>query len=180
MNPMHTYAENGDYPVELTATGDGGSNTMTQTVSIDVSAFIDTWMIDSSFQVATAYQSFVSETALPGNFTAPWALYFFTGVIDVAATACTLEMIGDGSVLVNGAASTTTWTEANDVITLVTTTFEGVMITGEINDVGHLVIETGDMGLLSLWPDELIPEEAKPHAANTNVDYWRFITSIVE
>jgi hypothetical protein len=36
------------------------------------------------------------------------------------------------------------------------------------------------MGLLSQFPDDLIPEEAKPHAASTNIDYWRFITSLDE
>ena len=180
MNPVYTYAENGDYSVSLTATGEGGEDIMTQTVSIDVSAFIATWMVDSSYQVATAYGNFTTGTALPGEYTAIYAVYIFAGTLDFTATSCTLEMVEDGTVLVNGAASTTTWTEASDVITLVTTTFAGVLITGEINDLGHLVINCGDMGLLSQFPDELIPAEAKDHAAFTNIDSWRFVTSIVE
>jgi PKD repeat protein len=180
MNPMHAYAENGDYSVSLTASGDGGSNTMTQTVSIDVSAFIATWMVDSSYQVATAYQSYTTGTPLPAAFSAAYAIYIFSGAVELTATSCTFEMVDDGTVLVNGAASTTTWTEANDVITLVTSTFASTVISGEFNDVGHLVIECGDMGLLSQFPDEMIPAEAKPHAANTNVDSWRFVTSLVE
>ena len=180
MNPLHTYAANGDYSVSLTASGEGGDDIMTQTVTIDVSAFIATWMVDSSFQVATAYGNYTVGTAVPADASAPYAIYIFAGVTDAAATSCTLEMVDDGTVLVNGAASTTTWTEDNSVITLVTTTFAGVLITGEINNSDHLVIECGDMGLLSQFPDELIPEEAKPHAGFTNIDSFRFITSLVE
>jgi PKD repeat protein len=180
MNPVHTYAENGDYQVSLTANGDGGTNVMTQTVTIDVSAYIATWMVDSSYQVATAYGNYTTGTAIPGAFAAAWAVYIFSGVVDLTATSCTLELVDDGTVLVNGAASTTSWTEENGVATLETTTFSGVAITGEFNDAGHLIINCGSMGLLSQFPDEMIPEQAKPHAANTNVDSWRFITSIVE
>jgi PKD repeat protein len=182
LSPVHTYAENGDYSVSLTASGEGGQDVMTQTVTIDVSAFLGTWMVDSSFQVATAYGTYVAETPIPGAASAPFAIFIFAGTTDAAATSCTLELVDDddGTVLVNGAASTTTWTEESDVITLVTTTFAGVLITGEINGVGHLVIECGDMGLLSQFPDDLIPAEAKPHAANTNIDSFRFITSLVE
>jgi hypothetical protein len=108
------------------------------------------------------------------------ALYIFGGVTDSIATSCTLEMVDGGAVMVNGAASTTTWAEESGVITLVTTTFAGVLITGEVNVMDHLVITCGDMGLLSQFPDPLIPEQAKPHAAFTNIDSWRFITSIVE
>jgi PKD repeat protein len=182
MSPVHTYAENGDYSVSLTATGEGGEDVMTQTVTIDVSAFIGTWLVDSTYQVATAYTNFTTATPVPGNFSAPSVIYIFAGVTDATATSCTLELVDDeeGTVLVNGAASTTTWTEESEVITLVTTTFEGVLITGEINDLGHLVINCGDMGLLSQFPDELLPEEAKPHAAFTNIDSWRIITSLVE
>lgn len=182
MNPVHTYAENGDYTVSLTATGEGGEDIMTQTVTIDVSAFLGTWMIDSSFQVATAYQNFTTGTPVPGDFSAPSAIYIFAGATDATATSCTLEIVDDeaGTVLVNGAASTTTWSEENEVITLVTTTFAGVLITGEINDLGHLVINCGDLGLLSQFPDDLLPEEAKPHAPSTNIDSWRFVTSLVE
>jgi len=180
MNPVHTYAANGDYSVSLTASGEGGEDMMTQTVTIDVSAFIATWMVDSSYQVATAYGNFTTGSPLPGAASAPFAIYIFAGTLDLTATSCTLELVEDGTVLVNGAASTTTWTEESGVATLVTTTFAGVLITGEINDLDHFVIECGDMGLLSQFPDELIPEEAKPHAGFTNVDSWRFITSIVE
>jgi len=180
MNPVHTYAANADYSVSLTATGEGGDDIMTQTVTIDVSAFIATWMVDSSYQVATAYGNYTVGTPVPGAASAPFAIYIFAGVTDAAATSCTLELVEDGSVLVNGAASTTTWTEESNVITLVTTTFAGVLITGEINDLDHLVIECGDMGLLSQFPDELIAEEAKPHAGFTNIDSFRFITSLVE
>jgi PKD repeat protein len=182
MNPVHTYAANGDYPVSLTAKGEGGEDVMTQTVTIDVSPFIGTWAIDSSYQVATAYGNYTVGTEVTGEAGAPSAIYIFAGVTDAAATSCTLELVDDedGTVLVNGAASTTTWTEESGVITLVTTTFAGVLITGEINDLDHLVIECGDLGLLSQFPDELIPEEAKPHAGFTNIDSWRFICSIVE
>jgi PKD repeat protein len=180
MNPVHTYAENGDYQVSLTAKGEGGSDEMIQTVTIDVSAYIATWMVDSSYQVATAYGNFTVGTAIPGAWGAPSTVYIFSGVVDLTATSCTLELVDDGTVLVNGGASTTTWTEENGLAELATTTFSGVAITGEINDAGHLVINFGDMGLLSEWPDELIPAEAKDHAANTNIDSWRFITSIVE
>jgi len=182
INPVHSYTENNDYSVTLTATGEGGEDMMTQTVTIDVSAFIATWMIDSSFQVATAYGNYTTGTAIPGAYGAAFAVYIFGGVTDLTATECTLEMVDDeaGSVLVNGAASTTTWTEESDVITLVTSTFAGVLITGEINDLGHLVINCGDMGLLNQFPDEFIPAEAKDHAAFTNIDSWRFITSVVE
>ena len=180
MNPVHTYAANGDYSVSLTATGEGGEDMMTQTVTIDVSAFIATWMVDSSYQVATAYGNYTVGTPVPGAASAPYALYIFAGVTDAAATSCTLELVEDGTVLVNGAASTTTWTEESGVATLVTTTFPGVLITGEINDLDHFVIECGDMGLLSTWPAELIPAEAEPHAALTNIDSFRFITSLVE
>jgi len=180
MNPVHSYAENDDYSVTLTATGEGGEDMMTQTVTIDVSAFIATWEIDSSFQVATAY-GYTVGTAIPtAAASAPFAIYIFAGVTDAAATSCTLELVDDGSVLVNGAASTTTWTEDNEVITLVTTTFAGVLITGEINDLDHLVIECSDMGLMNQFPDELIPEEGKPYADFTNIDSWRFVTSLVE
>jgi len=180
MNPVHSYAENDDYSVSLTATGEGGEDMMTQTVTIDVSAFIGTWMVDSSYQVATAYGNFTTGTAVSGAFSAPYAIFIFSGVTDAAATSCTLELVDDGSVLVNGAASTTTWTEDNEVITLVTTTFAGVLITGEINDLDHLVIECSDMGLMNQFPDELIPEEGKPYADFTNIDSWRFVTSLVE
>ena len=180
MNPVYTYAANGDYSVSLTASGEGGEDMMTQTVTIDVSAFIATWMVDSSYQVATAYGNYTTGSPLPGAASAPFAIFIFAGVTDAAATSCTLELVDDGTVLVNGAASITTWTEESGVATLVTTTFPGVLITGEINDLDHFVIECDDMGLLSQFPDELIPEEAKPHAGFTNVDSWRFITSIVE
>ena len=182
MNPIFTYAENGDYSVSLTATGEGGEDIMTQKVTIDVSAFLGTWMVDSTFQVATAYGTYTTGTAVPGSFSAPLAVFIFSGATDLTATSCTLEMVDDvdGTVLVNGAASTTTWSEENGVITLVSTTFAGVLFTGEINGLGHLVINAGDMGLLSQFPDELIPAEAKDHAASTNIDSWRFITSSVE
>jgi PKD repeat protein len=180
MSPMHTYAANDDYTVSLTATGEGGEDIMTQTVSIDVSAFLETWNVDSSFQVATSYSTVVTESPVSGEYSAPSAIYIFAGKTEPAATSCTLEMVDDGTVLVNGEASTTTWTEANDVITLVTTTFAGVPYTGEINDAGHLVITSGDMGLLSQFPDALISEQAKPHAGFTNIDSWRFICSIVD
>ncbi len=180
LNPVHTYAANGDYPVSLTATGEGGTDMMTQTVSIDVSAFINTWMIDSSYQVATAYGNYTVGTAVSGANSAPSAIYIFAGLTDAIATSCTLELVDDGTVLVNGVASTTTWTEDGGVATLVTTTFPGVLITGEINDLDHFVIECGDLGLLSQFPDDLIPPDAKDHAAFTNIDSWRFVTSLVE
>jgi PKD repeat protein len=183
MNPVYTYAANGDYPVSLTAMGEGGEDMMTQTVTIDVSAFINTWMVDSSYQVATAYGTYTQGSAISSAAaTAAYAIYIFAGITDLVATSCTLELVDDedGTVLVNGAASTTTWTEESGVATLVTTTFPGALITGEINDLDHFVIECGDMGLFSQFPDELIPEEAKLHAANTNIDSWRFITSLVE
>jgi PKD repeat protein len=180
VSPVHIYAENDDYEVSLTATGEGGTNVMTQMVTIDVSPYIATWMIDSSYQVATAYGNYTTGTAIPGAYGAAFAVYIFSGATDLTATSCSLELVEDGSVLVNGGASTTTWTDENGIANLVTTTFSGVGITGEINDVGHFVIQCGDMGLLSQFPEAMIPEEAKPHAANTNIDSWRFITSIVE
>ena len=182
MSPVHTYSENGDYSVSLTATGEGGEDIMTQTVTIDVSAFLGTWLIDSTYQVATAYSTYTTGTAVPGTFSAPLAVFIFSGATDLTATSCTLEMADDvdGTVLINGAASTTTWSEENGVITLVSTTFAGVLFTGEINGLGHLVINAGDMGLLNQFPDELIPAEAKDHSAFTNIDSWRFITSFVE
>lgn len=182
MNPAHTYAENNDYSVTLTAIGEGGENMMTQTVTIDVSPFIATWAIDSSFQVATAYGTYTAGSAGTAETSSPFAVYIFAGTTDADATSCTLELVDDedGTVLVNGAASTTTWSQEGDVITLVTSTFVGVLITGEINGLGHLVIECGDMGLMSQFPVEIIPAEAAPHAAFTNIDSWRFITSLNE
>jgi len=183
MNPIHTYAENDEYSVSLTAIGEGGQDAMTQTVTIDVSAFLGTWMVDSCYQVATAYGTYTVGTPIPSAaITAPYAIFIFAGETDIEATSCTLELVDDddGTVLVNGAASTTTWTEEGDVITLVTTTFAGVLITGEINELGHLVIECGDMGLLNQFPIELIPPDGQAHVDFTNIDSFRFITSLAE
>jgi len=181
VSPTHTFAENGDYLVSMTATGEGGENTMTETVTIDASSIVGTWAIDSSFQRATAYGTYTQDTPVPSAAaTAPWAIYIFTGLTDTVSTSCVLELVEDGTVLVNGAASTTTWSEENGVATFVSGTYPGVQITGELNDLEHLVIEAVNLGLLSTFPAEIIPEQAAPYVDVTNVDLYRFITSLVE
>jgi PKD repeat protein len=173
-DPTHTYAENGDYSAKLTATGPGGSNAMTQTVTIDVSPFIGMWDIVSSVQVATAY-NFTSTTPLPKAFTAPPAVYIFSGAAEPTATECVLTLEDGGSVKVNGTATDKcTWSQEGDVITLVASTFPGVSITGEFDDADNLIISCGDMGLLNQFPDALLSEQAIQYKDATNIDSWVF------
>jgi len=174
MSPAYTYAENGEITVKLTATGAGGFNSMTQTVTIDVSPFISDWDIVSSVKVATAY-GYTSTAPLNKAGTAPYGVYIFSGATETTATECVLSLEDGGSVKVNGTATDKcTWSQDGEVIILVATTFSGVSITGEFDDNDNLIISCGDMGLMNQLPDVLIPEQGKPYKDVTNIDSWVF------
>jgi PKD repeat protein len=178
-NPTHTYSENDDYEVTLTAKGDGGENAMSQTVTIDVSPYINNWDITNSVQTATAW-GYTAVTELDAANTASWAIYIFAGVTDAAATKCEMNLLEDGSVEINGTATDQcSWMEEDDgTISIEAKTFASVAITGEINDDGKLIITTGDMGLMNQFPDELIPEDAKQYKDVTNIDSWVFTSEV--
>ncbi len=178
-NLTHTYAANGDYDVTLTATGDGGTNEMTQTVTVEVSPYINNWGIVSSVQTATTW-GYTSVSDVNEATTAPWAIYIFSGVTDAAVTTCELNLIDDGTVEINGTATDQcTWVEEDDgTISIVAATFSAAPIVGEIDANGKLIITTGNLGLMNQFPDEIIQQEALQYKDVSNIDSWVFTSEV--
>ncbi|MBA7527049.1 hypothetical protein ES705_19222 [subsurface metagenome] len=165
LSPEYTYSENGTYTVTLTAKGPGGSNSITKTITVEISLFIGRWEVVGMGPIKYTSPDGSGQGPVPSaSEAAVWLTYAIGGVTDASLTAATITFNLNGTIDVNSSSAGAKWGQAgNDIsisnINMSEGGFTGVLGAGNTT----ATLTSGPVGNWTQIPRELVPAWATPY-----------------